>query len=396
MNATACLRNRSKSSWTIQLAWYEIDGNGHKKRCFRSIAVKGTKEKARAKMNEILVAKNSGLYVDPSRMTVGEWLDYWCGNRVKEQLRLRTYEQYESVIRVHLKPEIGLIRLQDLHPVHLEEYYRKKGSKLSQTTLEHHHAVISGALKWAMKKGLIVKNPAALVDNRPSAPEDRNEAKVHCWSAEEAKLFLDTAKTFGVQQAAFYTLALETGLRKGELCGLTWANVDLDMGKVLIDRQLVKCGRPPVFGPIKSGRARTLSISPATVQLLREHRQSQNEVKLKNRQYYRDLGLVFAKEWVQLGAAHARLGDPLQANSLGQREFKKITEAAKVRRIKFHGLRHTCATLLLRAGIPVYVVAQRLGHKGIEITINVYAHVLPDQQEDAANALGDILHGSGN
>ena len=247
-----------------------------------------------------------------------------------------------------------------------------------------------------MKKGLIVKNPATLVDNRPSAPEDRNEAKAHCWSAEEAKCFLDTAKTFGVQQAAFYTLALETGVRKGELCGLTWANVDLDMAKVLIDRQLVKCGRPPVFGPIKRGRARNLSISPATVQLLREHRQSQNELKLKNRHHYRDLGLVFPKEWVQLGAAHARLGDPLQANNLGQREFKKITEAAKVRKIKFHGLRHTCATLLLRAGIPVYVVAQRLGHKGIEITINVYAHVLPDQQEDAANALGDLLHGSGN
>ena len=340
MNATACLRNRSKSSWTIQLSWYEIDGNGYKKRRFRSIAVKGTKEKARAKMNEILVAKNSGLYVEPSRMTLGEWLDHWCENRVQEQLRLRTYEQYESVIRVHLKPEIGLILLQDLHPVHLEEYYREKGKKLSQTTLEHHHAVLSGALKWAMKKGIIVKNPAALVDNRPSAPEDRNEAKVHCWSAEEAKCFLDTAKTFGVQQAAFYTVALETGLRKGELCGLTWANVDLDMGKVLIDRQLVKCGRPPVFGPIKRGRARTLSISPGTVELLRDHRQSQNELKLKNRQYYRDLGLVFAKEWVQLGAAHARLGDPLQANNLGQREFKKITEAAKVQRIKFHGLRH--------------------------------------------------------
>ncbi|MEJ2145409.1 MAG: site-specific integrase, partial [Acidobacteriota bacterium] len=158
------------------------------------------------------------------------------------------------------------------------------------------------------------------------------------------------------------------------------------------DRQLVKYSRPPVFGPLKRGRARTVSLSPEAVHLLREHRKSQNELKLKNRLRYRDQDLVFAKEWAQLKSAHAMLGDPIQANNIGQREFRDIIEKAKVRTIKFHGLRHTCATLLLRAGVPIHDVSERLGHKGIEITLNVYAHVLPDQQEEAAAALGSLLH----
>ncbi|MEJ2083385.1 MAG: hypothetical protein P8Y94_14725, partial [Acidobacteriota bacterium] len=222
--ATASLRRRSKSSWTVVLSWYETDSEGRRKRVQRMTAVKGNKAKAKERMTEILAQKNSGLYVEPSKLTVGEWLDFWVENRIQAQCRLRTFEGYKSIINVHMKPAIGVHKLQELTSLHLEEYYREKSKDqgetkaLSQTTLEHHHAVISGALKWALKKGLIVKNVAQLVDNRPSAPVDRNEAKQHCWTAEEARTFLETAKTFGAQPAAFYALALETGMRKGELC----------------------------------------------------------------------------------------------------------------------------------------------------------------------------------
>ena len=112
---------------------------------------------------------------------------------------------------------------------------------------------------------------------------------------------------------------------------------------------------------------------------------------MKNRRHYHDHGLVFAKEWGHLHRAHHTIGDPLQMNNLGQREFKRIIENARVRPITFHGMRHTCATLMLQAGVPVKVVSERLGHKKAETTIDIYMHVLPDMQEQAAQQLSAIL-----
>ena len=271
-------------------------------------------------------------------------------------------------------------------------HFDRLGRDLSQTALEHHDAVISGTLKRALKKGLIVKDLASLVDNRRTAPEDRNEATIQCWTAEEAKRFLSAARELGTQPATFYSFALENGMRKGEICGLPWSNVDLAPGKVLVDCQLVRCARHPVYGPSKRGRARTISLSSETNQLPRDYRKAQNDRRLKNRSRYEAQGFVFAKEWAQMGSPYAHLGDPLQPSNIGQREFADITQKAKVRKIKSLGLRHTCATLLLRVGIPVHPVSERLRRQGIEITLNIYAHVLPDQQEDAAKARGSLLH----
>jgi integrase len=116
------------------------------------------------------------------------------------------------------------------------------------------------------------------------------------------------------------------------------------------------------------------------VKLLKTHKQHQAELKMANRTRYHDHGLVFAKEWSDLGKKHHVLGDPLQLNNLGQREYAKLIKAAGVRRIKFHGLRHTCATLLFAANVPVKVIQERLGHKWVEITLNTYAHALPSMQ----------------
>jgi integrase len=127
--------------------------------------------------------------------------------------------------------------------------------------------------------------------------------------------------------------------------------------------------------------------------LLRTHKQAQAEIKLRNRQAYRDHGLVFAKDWSDVGRRTDTLGDPLSVNNIRQREFLRLIQAAGVKRITIHGLRHTCASLLLAAGVPPNVVQQRLGHKSIEITLSVYAHVLPGQQQDAARRLGALIYG---
>jgi integrase len=191
--------------------------------------------------------------------------------------------------------------------------------------------------------------------------------------------------------AAFYHLALDTGARRAELCGLLWQDVDLDIGQVFIVRQLVKPGAPPMFGPPKNGKPRTITLTPKTVELLRFHKSQQAKTKLVNRAVYQDFGLVFAKDWWGLRTHGDTLGHPLQSNAIGQREFKRLVAQAGVRSIKFHGLRHTSATLLLQAGVPVHVVQERLGHKRIEVTLGIYAHVLPSMQQDAAIRLAALL-----
>ena len=150
----------------------------------------------------------------------------------------------------------------------------------------------------------------------------------------------------------------------------------------------------PVFIPTKGKRARTIDIAPETAELLKAHKRHQAALKLRHRQEFRDHGLVFAKEWDDGGRKYGTLGHPLSVNNLGQREFARLIAVAKVKPITLHGLRHTCASLLLSAGVPPNVVQQRLGHKRIEITLEVYAHVLPGQQRDAARRLSSLLYGA--
>jgi len=205
----------------------------------------------------------------------------------------------------------------------------------------------------------------------------------NCWEEDEARRFVATVKEAGPQAVAFYVLALSTGLRKGELCGLIWSAVDLKAGTMSIVRQLVKTGTRPTFGPTKTGRSRTIALDGETVELLRRHRMNQAAGRLELGTTYVDHGPVYAREF----------GQPVLKNNIGQREYATLIEAAGGRPITFHGLRHTCATLLLKKNTPVHVVQQRLGHKKSTTTLDVYAHVMPSMQQEAAETVGAALHG---
>jgi integrase len=287
----------------------------------------------------------------------------------------------------------------------IERYYSE--AKAASATLSLHHAILQRALKKALRDRLISRNVAVEVDAKPRASRDHSrEARLHCWTAEEARRFLDAAAKAGTQQAAFYALALDAGMRRGELGGLAWADVDLDGAKVTVSRQLLDRGktergrrgendestRQPTFGPTKTGRVRSIDIDAGTVALLAKHRRSQAELKMANRNTYRDHGLVFAKEWADVRGHFDSLGRPLQLNNLGQREFSRLIKTAGVKPIKLHGLRHTCATLLLAAGEPVHVVSERLGHASAMMTINVYSHVVGNMQKIAASTVGRVLY----
>jgi len=383
-----CIKKRYKGTYSV-IFDVETDA-GQRKR--KWVTVKGTRDDAQTKLNELLRQLDLHTYVDASKMTLAEWLTEWLA-LAKTRLRPATVTRYEAIITQRLTTaSIGRMPLQKLRASHVEAYYASQ--TVSPATLMLDHAILHAALKKAVRDTLVPANVVANLDGRPKSGRRKwDEAEKHAWSAREAAAFLAVVKKDTPQTAAFYAMALDTGMRKGELGGLRWANVDLDAGTVRVIEQLRKTGSEPEWGPPKTDSSvRTIQIDAETVALLRGHKRTQAEIKLKNRGTYTDHGLVFAKEWTDVRRHGETLGQPLQLNNLGQRDYAKFIEAANVRRIKFHGLRHTCATLLLQAGTPVHIVSARLGHAKVAMTMEVYAHVLESDQKQAAETLGALLY----
>ncbi len=343
---------------------------------------KGTKREAEKKMAELIYQYETGQYRDPSKMTVAGWLETWLEVYLLPSSRKkpRTKETYESIVRKHLIPNLGQLALQKLQPMHIQVYYNK--STLAPSTLELHHAVLHQALDVAWKtEKLILSNPAKMVVEKPYAPRT-SETKT--WTLEEVQRFLATARLEGIEFETFYTMAIETGMRKGELCGLKWDDVDLKNNRISVRRTLIKAGNEPVLGTPKSGRGRAIAISAELARILKKHRAEQSERRLKIGEAYHDHGFVFTKA----------NGNPYQLNNLGQRNFAVLKKKAKVEDIRFHDLRHTCATLLLEQEMHPKVVQERLGHSDIGITLNRYAHVTPSMQEKAARVMGNLISGN--
>ncbi len=250
-----------------------------------------------------------------------------------------------------------------------------------------HHAVLSHALKSAVNAGHLRTNAASRVSNKPRLQHSEDVLN-NVWNADEARKFLAyVQQNCSTQDAAFYTVALESGCRKCELLGLQWK--DVSGSSLRVERQLT--GPEPSFSMPKSRRGRSLDLSSQTLKLLAQHKSEQAELKMKNRHHYQDNGLIFAREWGQQNVLHA-LGTPLGIARINE-GLNRLCKAADVKCITVHGLRHTCATLLLSQGAQPHLVQQRLGHKNIMITLQIYGHVLPSMQHEAANKLGNLLHG---
>lgn len=380
------LVKRYENTWSIvlDLGRQRDPDTGKLKRVQKWFSVKGTKREAEAVLNEKINRHNHGLVVEPSKLPLGDWLDRWLETAVRPGQALRTYETYKSLIVRHLKPKLGHYLLGELRPDHLDDYYLK--STLNPKTLENHHHVLHRALGAAVNYKMIQDNAAAKAMNKPKASDDSDAIQAQCWDIDEVLPFLAAAEAAGPQPAAFYRLALETGMRKGELCGVQWPDLDWETGKLTVSRQLVKRWPSPLFGPTKHKRTRTIDLSPGLMVSLRKQKRAQAEIRLLAGNTYQDYGLIFAYDQLPFGM-------PLSANNIGQREFSKLIKAAKVRPISFHGMRHTAATLMLKAEIPVKVVSERLGHKKITITLDTYAHVLPSMQKEAALKFGALLGG---
>ena len=290
-------------------------------------------------------------------------------------VRPSTFERHEGIIRLHIKPSLGRVGLKKLTPAHVRGLHREKlDAGLTPATVRKIHSTLHKALTQAVADGLIPRNAADVKAPRP-APEEMQPL-----SEAEARAFLDTAR--GDRFEPLYMLAISTGLRRGELLGLRWKDVDLERGTLRVGRALVREAGRHVLGETKTRRGRRqINLTPRAVSTLKAHCKKQLEEKIKLTGLHRDHGLIFA----------TRVGTPINPENLVNRSLKPLLERASLPEIRFHDLRHTCATLLLGRRVHPKLVQELLGHATIAMTLDTYSHYMPSMGDQAAGAMEDAL-----
>lgn len=310
--------------------------------------------------------------------TVGTWLDHWLEHIARRKVRPRTFESYETMVRLHLRPSIGRQPLAKLQPEQVEGLYAQMlGQGLSTATVLRAHRILSRALKVAMQRGRVARNVCTLID-----PPTVKRAESSPLTGEEARRVL--AAALDQRNAARWTVALAVGLRQSEALGLRWADVNLDTGSLSVRRGLHRVtGQGVVFEEPKSERSRrTLALPAQLVEALRVHRAAQLTERMLAGPLWEDGDLVFAQP----------NGRPLDRKA-DWRAWKALLSAAGVREVRLHDGRHTAATLLLSAGVHPRVVMDLLGHSQMRTTTDIYSHVMPALAREAADRMGATLWG---
>ena len=293
-------------------------------------------------------------------------------------VRESTFSRDKYLVTNHVKPSLGQVKLKNLNALHLQSLYRERlDSGLSASTVQKIHHVLHKGLRQAVRWTLIPRNPAD--DAKAPAPTPK---EMHPLSAHEARKLLKAAR--GERMEALYVLAVHTGMRRGELLGLKWADVDLENSRVSIRRTLTRAddGKRYTLGDPKNKKSRrTVRLTPQAVEALRRHLTNQMEDIERLGDLYDDQGLVFTTD----------VGTLINPSNLRQRSFTPLLEHAGLPRITFHDLRHTCASLLFQRNVHPKFVQELLGHASVAITLDTYSHMLPGMGGEAADAIVEAL-----
>jgi len=374
-----CIVQRSKGSWRLLFDTGRDPQTG--KRRQKSVTVRGTKKDAERELRELLHSLETGGYVNPTSLTVGEWLDQWCESYAKMHTTPRTVDSYQAIIRHHLTPALGALPLTQLKPHHLQGYYAQALSEggahgksgLSSRSVLYHHRILAEALDHAVKMGLVARNVADAVD----PPHPSRSTMMTLAPDDIPKLFSAAEKT--PYHDLFYT-ALYTGLRLRELLALRWCHVNLDLSSLSVVETLYRRGGYVIKEPKSRYSRRTVALPPSLALLLRRRRAGQEA-----------LGTLLGKPLTEGDFVFAYVdGSPLDPSTVSH-AFAKTVREAGLPHVRFHDLRHSHATLMLSAGVHPKVVSERLGHSSVAFTLDTYSHVLPGLQEQAAQRFDERL-----
>jgi integrase len=354
------LKNTKTATWEITL-YKGKDANG-KKQYTREYA--HSEDAADLRCAVLVQEIMEHRHITPAKMTLGDYLQRWLLHYRVHARSKNTFIQAEEMCRLHLIPELGSIPLEKLSPLDIQGLLDKRTESHSPKTVKHIRDVLRNALNQAIDWELMPRNPAKSVH----LPRLRKKTPP-AWTAEQLAVYLDTVNHHRLYAAFF--IAAHTGMRRGEIASLKWKDVDLNAGRI------------KVVGHVKTEDSiRSIDLSPQAVEVLRQHFYAQAKEKETLGKLYENEGLVFASPY----------GRPVHPHTLTHLHTE-FADKAGIPRIPFHGLRHTMATLMLQANVHVKIVAERLGHSDIRTTLNVYSHVLPTLQGQAANIMDDILAG---
>ena len=354
---------KSYTYWEARVTTGRDPGTG--KQIQRSFTGKTQKE-VREKMQAAAVEVNQGTYTAPQKMTVGQWLDIWQRDYLGS-LKPATVQNYKAVVQNHVLPSMGAVKLSELHPHMVQEFIN--GLELSPSSVRLVYQVLHTALEKAVRLDYIPKNPAY---NCEMPRRDREE--IHPLDDQQISALLAAAK--GTLLENLVGVALFTGMRQGELLGLTWDAVDFDTGTINVNKQLSRAEHRDdgLFASTKSGKPRTITAAPLVMRFLRSQRRQQVEMQLKAGPLWDNPhGLVFTLQD----------GRPM-AHGTVKYHFRKITAAAGLEGVRFHDCRHTYAVNAIRAGDDIKTVQSNLGHATAAFTLDRYAHFTEAMQQASA------------
>ncbi|MDH2910772.1 MAG: tyrosine-type recombinase/integrase [Candidatus Eremiobacteraeota bacterium] len=364
-------------NWRVVI---DVDRETNGSRGRRSLGAFKTRKDAALAEREALTARDRGIDLAPMTVTIRELADRYLSDREALGRGEKTIEEYRRIIALYIVPHLGEKIVAKLRPAHVSEWIAnlsRSGGRdsraLAPKTVRHAFALLNGTMRWAVRMQLAGRNVCEAVTPPTASP---SEAKA--LTSDEVRRLLAVAREG--RWSSFATLALTLGARRGELCGLSWSDVDLDAGTVTIRRSLSQTKGRVVLKGTKSGKSRTLPLSRHAIDALRRQRAAQAADRLKAGGLYGDDGAVFADE----------LGQRVTPKS-ATNAFARLAEKAKISTTRLHDLRHTAATTLLVNGVDVRTTAGVLGHSTPNVTLSTYAHLVANAQRSAVDSLGDSI-----
>ncbi|MBN1856521.1 MAG: site-specific integrase [Dehalococcoidia bacterium] len=366
------IQQRSPGSWFLRYDGPEIDGKRHQV----AETVRGTRKTAERALRERMAVVENGGYLPKQRETVADYMKRWLETYCATNTTPRTQQGYRGYVNRYVNPSIGAIHIQALTGRDIQGLYSNMVERgLSATTIVQLHRIVKESLSHAVKWGILSRNPADA-----ATPPRKERVQMEMWDIPTIHVFLQACDTS--HYASLYRFAILTGMRRSELTGLRWANVDLKTFRVSVVETLQRItGQGLVVGQPKTARSRrSIALSPDAVKVLEFVRDCQTTQRLMLGDAWTITGYVFTRPD----------GRPVIPDDISE-DFQRVVRKAELPHLTLHGLRHAHATIMLMAGVHPKVVSERLGHSNIAVTMDTYSHVLPGLQEAAACVLDQCL-----
>lgn len=346
------------------------------------------KAEALEKWQKLRETVRAGMPAPSPRLKLAEYLEEWLETYIKPRRSMNTYRVHASAVRNHLIPSMGNVPLMQLHQNHVQRFLANRSETLSTATVARLRNTLSGALARAVALDLVGRNVATLVD----VPARRRKREVAPLSAEEIGRLLRVIS--GQPVEPIILLAVTTGMRIGEISGLTWSDIDLESGRIDLRFQTqFDKGKGMVLTELKTDKSRrSVDVPERVLGILREHRREQVELRLRTSGWEGDF--VFCREVAQHGGRSSTVMKSIWAplpHITIRGWFKRALKEAGLPSVRFHDLRHTAVSLLLAEGVPLHEVSKIVGHSSIQVTSDIYGHLVPERRKIAADIIGGVL-----